>query len=92
MWPLSRADFPKQFLCLTGATSLFQNTVARLMACAGNKFSARPPLIVCNDEHRFMAQEQLREAAIKDSILLLEPTVRNTADDIVRFEDTYGRA
>jgi len=79
LWPLSRSGFPKQFLCLTGNTSLFQNTVARLMNCGGDQLSPRAPFIVCNDEHRFMAQEQLREVGVPGATLLLEPAGRNTA-------------
>ncbi len=74
LWPLSRALYPKQFLPLTGEHSLFQLAVRRL-AAAG----ASAPLVVGNDEHRFMALEQLREIGAAPAALLLEPMGRNTA-------------
>ena len=70
LWPLSRAGFPKQFLCLTGADSLFQQAAKRLGGA---------PYIVSNEEHRFLAQEQLRESGIHGATFLLEPVGRNTA-------------
>ncbi|PUE23534.1 mannose-1-phosphate guanylyltransferase/mannose-6-phosphate isomerase [Limnohabitans sp. MMS-10A-160] len=73
LWPMSRAGFPKQFLCLTGTDSLFQQAVARL-----GKLGAAP-YIVCNEEHRFLAQEQLREMGVTQATYLLEPLARNTA-------------
>ncbi len=73
LWPLSRAGFPKQFLCLTGTESLFQQAVRRLA-----KHGAAP-YIVSNEEHRFLAQEQLREIGITQASYLLEPAGRNTA-------------
>ena len=73
LWPLSRAGFPKQFLCLTGTDSLFQQAATRL-----GKLGAAP-YIVCNEEHRFLAQEQLREMGLADATFLLEPAGRNTA-------------
>jgi mannose-1-phosphate guanylyltransferase/mannose-6-phosphate isomerase len=75
LWPLSRAGFPKQFLCLTGEQSLFQLAVGRLQALPG----AAAPLIVGNEDHRFLALEQLREMGIAKATLLLEPVGRNTA-------------
>jgi mannose-1-phosphate guanylyltransferase/mannose-6-phosphate isomerase len=79
LWPLSRTGFPKQFLCLTGKDSLFQQTALRLgqMACASIAVAA--PLIVTGEEHRFLAHEQLREVGIDLGSLLLEPIGRNTA-------------
>lgn len=79
LWPLSRAGFPKQFLCLTGTESLFQQTAQRLAALASNNIQVAKPLIVSNEEHRFLATEQLREAGIKLGSALLEPVGRNTA-------------
>lgn len=73
LWPLSRAGFPKQFLCLAGTDSLFQQAVQRL-----HKYGAAP-YIVSNEEHRFLAQEQLREIGVSQASYLLEPTGRNTA-------------
>ena len=76
LWPLSRAGFPKQFLCLAGTSSLFQQATRRLTSLSEN---AAAPLVVCNEEHRFLAQEQLREAGIAQATYLLEPQGRNTA-------------
>ncbi len=75
LWPLSRAGFPKQFLCLVGNESLFQQSVKRLAGFG----EACSPYIVCNEEHRFLAQEQLRELAVENATFLLEPVGRNTA-------------
>lgn len=79
MWPLSRAGFPKQFLCLTGKASLFQDAVKRLMDFSGEGINVRAPLIVTNEEHRFLALEQLREIGVEPGAALLEPAARNTA-------------
>lgn len=84
LWPLSRSGFPKQFLCLTSNQTLFQEALKRLLTLK----NAKPPLIVCNDEHRFLVQDQLDELArqetelaslIHSAQLLLEPEGRNTA-------------
>ena len=79
LWPLARGGFPKQFLCLTGDNSLFQQTAERLQGLDSTTIQAIAPLIVCNEEHRFLAQEQLRESGIKGAKFLLEPIARNTA-------------
>lgn len=79
LWPLSRAGFPKQFLCLTGNDSLFQQAAKRLSALACEHVRVAPLHVVSNEEHRFMAQEQLREVGATDATLLLEPVGRNTA-------------
>lgn len=83
LWPLSRTGFPKQFLCLTGEDSLFQQVVKRLMSIAtegdAENFLTINPLIVTGEEHRFLAQEQLREANVRSDMMLLEPVGRNTA-------------
>ena len=142
LWPLSRAGFPKQFLCLTGDESLFRQAARRLAALGAEDIAVSDPLIVTGEEHRFLALEQLRETGIQLGAALLEPVGRNTApaltlaalqaresgddpilvvtpadqtitepaasrwkssrcsrgggylgeDDIVRFEDTYGRS
>jgi mannose-1-phosphate guanylyltransferase/mannose-6-phosphate isomerase len=79
LWPLSRSGFPKQFLCLTGAESLFQQTARRLAALAADDLAVAPASIVCNEEHRFLAWEQWRETGVLRGDLLLEPEGRNTA-------------
>ncbi|WP_368735372.1 mannose-1-phosphate guanylyltransferase/mannose-6-phosphate isomerase [Metapseudomonas otitidis] len=78
LWPLSRSGFPKQFLCLMGNESLFQQSIKRLGGSGKNNAPASP-YIVCNEEHRFLAQEQLRELGVDNATFLLEPVGRNTA-------------
>lgn len=77
LWPLSRALRPKQLLPLTSEKSLLQETVLRTK---GTAFG--PPLVVCNEEHRFMIAEQLRELDIAPEAIILEPEGRNTAPAI----------
>jgi len=79
LWPLSRAGFPKQFLCLTGEESLFQLAAQRLAALGSTDIAVAKPYIVSGEEHRFLAQEQLRETGIELGAALLEPIGRNTA-------------
>jgi len=79
LWPLSRTGFPKQFLCLTGAESLFQQAARRLQALARDGLTLLPMSIVTNEAHRFLTQEQLREIAVPLGAALLEPVGRNTA-------------
>jgi mannose-1-phosphate guanylyltransferase / mannose-6-phosphate isomerase len=79
LWPLSRAGFPKQFLCLDGSSSLFQQAVSRLSGLQTAEFSLLPPLVVGNEDHRFLVLEQLRETGCAPGPLLLEPMGRNTA-------------
>lgn len=77
LWPLSRTGFPKQFLCLTGAESLFQLAAKRLADLGLT--AVADPLVVTGEEHRFLAWEQLREIGIQAAGILLEPIGRNTA-------------
>ncbi len=79
LWPLSRAGFPKQFLCLTGAESLFQQAAVRLTSLGNNAIHVAAPLIITGEEHRFLASEQLREVAVPLGAALLEPVGCNTA-------------
>ena len=72
LWPLSRQSLPKQLLPLTGAESLLQQTIKRVR-------NFLPPLVIANEEHRFVIAEQLREINITPSHLVLEPCGRNTA-------------
>lgn len=78
LWPLSRSGFPKQFLTLSGTTSLFQQAVERVNQLGGDDISVGQTLVVTNEDHRFLAQEQLRELGGIRSTLLLEPKGRNT--------------
>ncbi|WP_432468008.1 mannose-1-phosphate guanylyltransferase/mannose-6-phosphate isomerase [Agarivorans sp. Z349TD_8] len=73
LWPLSRALYPKQFLALTSEHSMLQETLARMAGVETNK-----PLIICNEEHRFIVAEQLR-AMEQPASIILEPVGRNTA-------------
>ncbi len=79
LWPLSRAGFPKQFLSFAGKSTLFQEAVERLNCLAGDEVELRAPLIVGNEEHRFLILDQLRELGVEPQAVLLEPTARNTA-------------
>jgi mannose-1-phosphate guanylyltransferase/mannose-6-phosphate isomerase len=79
LWPLSRSGFPKQFLVLSGNTSLFQQAVSRLLGLAEAGIEVGAPLVVGNEEHRFLVLDQLRELQTEPSAVLLEPVGRNTA-------------
>jgi mannose-1-phosphate guanylyltransferase / mannose-6-phosphate isomerase len=79
LWPLSRTGFPKQFLCLTGKESLFQQAAMRLVGLADDRISISAPYIVTNEEHRFLALEQVREVGVELGAAILEPVGRNTA-------------
>ena len=79
LWPLSRTGFPKQFLCLTGNESLFQQAAQRLVALGNDDIQVATPVIVSGEDHRFLASEQLREVGIALGSALLEPMGRNTA-------------
>ncbi|OOV30123.1 mannose-1-phosphate guanylyltransferase/mannose-6-phosphate isomerase [Candidatus Synechococcus spongiarum LMB bulk15M] len=75
LWPLSRSAYPKQFLSLVGNRTMLQETVLRLAGLAG----LQPPLLVCNNAHRFIAAEQMRAVNVEPAAVLLEPVGRNTA-------------
>lgn len=79
LWPLSRAGFPKQFLVLSGTTSLFQQAIRRVNGLGANDIKVGDTLIVTGEEHRFLALDQLREMPEVSATLLLEPVGRNTA-------------
>jgi mannose-1-phosphate guanylyltransferase/mannose-6-phosphate isomerase len=79
LWPLSRSGFPKQFLVLGGNSSLFQQAATRLAALGAAGTTVAAPLIVGNEEHRFLVLDQLREIKQEPSAVLLEPVGRNTA-------------
>jgi mannose-1-phosphate guanylyltransferase / mannose-6-phosphate isomerase len=78
LWPLSRQLFPKQLLALGSERSLLQETAARLERLPT---PVTPPLVVCNDAHRFLVDRQLRQLGL-DPTLILEPAGRNTAPAI----------
>lgn len=77
LWPLSREAYPKQFLPLVGDDTMLQATWKRVASIAG-----AAPIVVANQEHRFMAAEQLRECKVLPQALILEPVGRNTAPAI----------
>lgn len=77
LWPLSRSGYPKQFLPLVDDQTMFQQTVTRL-----NGLSHNPCVFICNEEHRFLAAEQVRNLGIQHGGILLEPIGRDTAPAI----------
>ena len=79
LWPLSRSGYPKQFLVLSGTTSLFQQAVERVNNVVSDDFSIGETLVVTGEEHRFIALEQLREIPSVSAKLILEPEGKNTA-------------
>jgi mannose-1-phosphate guanylyltransferase/mannose-6-phosphate isomerase len=78
LWPLSRASYPKQLLKLASERTMLQDTAARGLSDVG--FAA--PLLVCNEDHRFLVDDQLQQIGIKPQAILLEPLARNTGPAI----------
>lgn len=78
LWPLSRHLYPKQLLALNTPKTMLQETVLRLKGLSG----LVNPIVICNQTHRFMVEEQLQEAGIQAGRILLEPVGRNTAPAI----------
>ena len=76
LWPLSRKTHPKQFISLLNETSLFQDTLTRLPK------EALDPIVICNEDHRFLVAEQAREINVTLNSIILEPIGRNTAPAI----------
>ena len=76
LWPLSRTFFPKQFINLINDTTLFQDTIMRLPK------EVSEPLIICNEAHRFIVAEQLRQIESGNIGIILEPVGKNTAPAI----------
>ncbi|MEL4300482.1 mannose-1-phosphate guanylyltransferase/mannose-6-phosphate isomerase [Shewanella xiamenensis] len=77
LWPLSRGNFPKQFLSLSGNATMLQSTISRLVG-----IDHAPAMLICNEEHRFIAAEQVRQLGVDHSGIFLEPVGRNTAPAI----------
>ncbi|MDR8524432.1 mannose-1-phosphate guanylyltransferase/mannose-6-phosphate isomerase [Shewanella fidelis] len=77
LWPLSRSLYPKQFLRVTGEQSMLQQTVARV-----SDIEHTSPILICNEEHRFIAAEQMRLSNYEHGGIILEPVGRNTAPAI----------
>jgi mannose-1-phosphate guanylyltransferase/mannose-6-phosphate isomerase len=78
MWPLSRSSYPKQFLALHGDGTLLQQTVRRLEGVD----DIAEPIVIANDEQRFLVAEQLRQIGVTDARIMLEPVGRNTGPAI----------
>ncbi len=76
LWPLSRAVHPKQLLCLVNDQTMFQNTLQRVQQ---NTVFAERPVVICNQEYRFIIAEQIREIGYEQSTIILEPAGRGTA-------------
>ena len=79
LWPLSRAQHPKQFLALQGTLSLFQQAAQRLAGLATDGITLAAPCVVGNEDHRFLVLDQLLELQLAPATVLLEPMGRNTA-------------
>lgn len=77
LWPLSRSLYPKQFISLASDKTMLQETIARLRG-----IEHQAPLVICNEEHRFIVAEQLRQSSSQHSGIILEPMGRNTAPAI----------
>lgn len=77
LWPMSRELYPKQFLKLCGSNSMLQETIVRLEGLA-----VSDPVLICNEQHRFLAAEQLRQIDCLSGDIILEPVGRNTAPAI----------
>ncbi len=75
LWPLSRSAYPKQLLPLVGAHTMLQNTLLRVESLA----RTISPIVICNQEHRFLVAEQLQEIEINQANIILEPMGKNTA-------------
>ncbi|MBL6939308.1 MAG: mannose-1-phosphate guanylyltransferase/mannose-6-phosphate isomerase [Alphaproteobacteria bacterium] len=92
LWPLSRRSLPKQLLALNGKRTMIQDTVMRAAEAA----NASPPILLCNEAHRFIVAEQMQEIGIVPASIVLEPFGRNTAPAaavaalLVAEEDTQG--
>jgi mannose-1-phosphate guanylyltransferase len=81
LWPLSRKAFPKQFIALTSSLTMLQETATRLNGLCSVGERPAAPVVICNEEHRFLVAEQMRQQNLQPSILL-EPVGRNTAPAI----------
>jgi len=78
LWPLSRKQYPKQYLPLAGDNTMLQETILRLNGLD----NLADPIIVCNADHRFLVADQCQQISIKNPTILLEPVGRNTAPAI----------
>lgn len=79
LWPLSRGHYPKQFLAVTPGATLLQGTLQRVSAKGSVVPNLQAPIVVCNEEHRFLVGEQARQIGQPFERIILEPVGRNTA-------------
>lgn len=77
LWPLSRSQYPKQFLTLTAQNTMIQETLLRLEG-----IEVASPIVICNEGHRFIVADQLAQINVKNPSIILEPVGRNTAPAI----------
>jgi mannose-1-phosphate guanylyltransferase/mannose-1-phosphate guanylyltransferase/mannose-6-phosphate isomerase len=82
LWPLSRAAFPKQLLKLHGDASMLQETIQRASGLRLDDVEVRAPILVCNEDHRFLVREQCAAIGCEPTAIYLEPAARNTAPAI----------
>ena len=82
LWPTSRAGHPKQLQELAGKGTLLQQAALRLPVGDEDGFAVEPPVVICNADHRFIIAEQMREAGLTPSLIVLEPVGRSTAPAI----------
>lgn len=75
LWPLSRSAYPKQLLPLVSQKTMLQETILRIKSIP----NIAPPLVICNQEHRFLVEEQLNSIGVKDATIILEHAGKNTA-------------
>ncbi|MEN6488159.1 MAG: mannose-1-phosphate guanylyltransferase/mannose-6-phosphate isomerase [Smithella sp.] len=80
LWPLSRDDYPKQLLSLAGPETMLQETIRRMSGFASASVGLSvTPIIICNEDHRFLVAEQIKRMGVEDASIILEPCGRNTA-------------
>ena len=92
LWPLSRSSYPKQFLPITNERTLFELTLDRISNLNASLINFQNPIIVTNENHRFIVAEQLRQQKMTAKIVL-EPVARNTAPAIAAAAElalSYG--
>ena len=77
LWPLSRSQFPKQFLSLAAQNTMIQETLLRL-----ENIEVAAPIVICNESHRFIVADQLTQVGVEEPCIILEPLGRNTAPAI----------
>ncbi len=79
LWPLSRDHYPKQLLNLVGSETLLQSTILRMRGFQGDYRIDEAPIIICNEDHRFLVAQQIKQITEHKAHIILEPVGRNTA-------------